>query len=55
MSAHTRADCGGFRCLHCGESYLPSYPCPLGAYIALARWFENTHRDCLQLQRKGAP
>jgi len=32
-----------------GESYTPAYPCPIGAYQAISRWFTSAHEHCLPL------
>lgn len=48
---HIRAaQSGPFECLRCGEAYTPNYPCPMGAYNALSKWFTAAHADCLPLR-----
>lgn len=36
----------GFACLHCGQSYQPAMPCPMGVYAARAKAFTKTHARC---------
>jgi hypothetical protein len=35
-----------FHCRHCGESYKPAMPAPLGMFAAMAIEFTRAHRDC---------
>lgn len=36
----------GFACLHCGQSYEPSMPCPMDIYAASAKSFQKAHARC---------
>lgn len=44
---------GAFTCTACGASYLPNYPLPVGALIALARWWDETHKHCTTREARG--
>lgn len=41
-------------CLHCGQTYSPTLPCPMDIFQAICESFQETHEDCEQIVTENA-